>query len=167
MTPDQPTNESSLLEELMDEIPEGLQIISNEWRYLYVNKTVCLQGKKERVELLGKTMMECYPGIDRTPLFEQLKKCVAEQGRIIMETEFIYPNGTKGWFRLSINPWANGVIILSCDITENISKIREISSKLEILKTLIANKEDHQEEIDKTISDLQKYSSPLLPRIIE
>jgi signal transduction histidine kinase len=62
-------------------------------------------------------MMEKYPGIEHTPFFSVLRRCMDERVPEIVENEFTYPDGTKGWFELSIQPAPEGVIILSMDIT--------------------------------------------------
>ena len=54
------------LRDTLDLLREGIQILSPEWRYMYVNDAVAAHGRKARDELLGKTMFECYPGIERT-----------------------------------------------------------------------------------------------------
>ena len=35
-----------------------------------------------------------------------------------MENEYVFPDGGRGWFDLSIHPVAEGIFILSVDITE-------------------------------------------------
>ena len=57
------------LHRALDSLMEGCQIIGYDWCYLYVNKAVAIQGKQTPEALLGRTMMEMYPGIDQTPLF--------------------------------------------------------------------------------------------------
>ena len=54
------------LEQALDHIIDGCQIISPDFRYMYVNRTVAKQGHNTRDELLGHTMMEVYPGIEHT-----------------------------------------------------------------------------------------------------
>jgi two-component system sensor histidine kinase UhpB len=63
-------------------------------------------------------MMEMYPGIDRTPLFDVLRRCMDERTAHFMENEFTYPDGDTGWFALSIQPVPEGLLIFSWDITE-------------------------------------------------
>lgn len=41
------------LEDRLDSLREGIQVLSPEWRYLYVNEAVALHGRKARAELLG------------------------------------------------------------------------------------------------------------------
>ena len=104
--------------EMLDKMLEGCQIIGYDWRYLYVNDAAAKHGNKAKKELLGKTMMEAYPGIEKTAMFSQLQKCMSKRIPIRMENEFTYPNGEKGWFELSIQPAPEGILILSIGTTE-------------------------------------------------
>jgi PAS domain-containing protein len=77
---------------VLDILLEGFQVIGPDWKYLYVNDTVAVQGKRSREELVGRTMMECYPGIELTPMFEVLRRCMREHTPDRMENEFTYPD---------------------------------------------------------------------------
>ena len=103
--------------EVLDSLLEGCQVIDREFRYVFVNSTVALQGKRSKEELLGRTMMECYPGIENTPMFAQLRQTMLERAHHLMENEFTYPDGSKRWFELRFLPVTSGVCILSMDIT--------------------------------------------------
>ena len=105
------------LQSTMDGMLEGAQIVSPEWRYLYVNAAAAAQGKQTPAELLGHTMMEIYPGIEHTALFMALREVLAQQAPRRLENEFEYPDGSKGWFDLHIQPVPEGLFILSHDIT--------------------------------------------------
>jgi signal transduction histidine kinase/ActR/RegA family two-component response regulator len=105
--------------DVLNSLLEGCQVIGFDWKYLYVNDTVCVQGKRSREELLGRTMMECYPGIDQTPMFSALRRCMVERKHDRMENEFAFPDGSKGWFELRFIPVPEGTCILSLDITES------------------------------------------------
>ena len=101
-----------------DSLLEGCQIIGFDWRYIFVNHTAATQGRRTQAELLGRTMMECYPGIDQTALFADLRCCMTDRQAMEMENEFVYPDGSKGWFELHIQPVPTGIFILSLDITK-------------------------------------------------
>jgi diguanylate cyclase (GGDEF)-like protein/PAS domain S-box-containing protein len=101
----------------LDNMIEGCQIIGYDWRYLYLNDTAVRHSRSTREALLGRTMMECYPGIERTALFATLQRCMKEQSPAQMVNEFVYPDGSRGWFDISIQPTPDGVFILSSDIT--------------------------------------------------
>ena len=103
---------------VVDTLLEGFQVINSNWKYLYVNKTVIKQSKFRKEELLGFTMMERYPGIENTVMFRSLQKCIYERVPQQLENEFHFPDGSKGWFVLSIEPIKEGIIILSVDVTE-------------------------------------------------
>jgi len=104
--------------DVLDSLLEGCQVIGFDWTYLYVNDTVAAQGRRSKEDLLGRTMMECYPGIDGTPMFVELHRCMEERKHTRFENEFTYPDGSKGWFELRFIPVPEGTCILSLDITE-------------------------------------------------
>jgi len=102
----------------LDDMQEGCQIIGFDWRYLYVNDSVARHGRKKAEDLLGRTMMEAYPGIDQAPFFARLSHCMANRATQRFENEFVYPDGTAAWFDLVINPSPDGLFITSYDITD-------------------------------------------------
>ncbi|MCB0154884.1 MAG: PAS domain S-box protein, partial [Anaerolineae bacterium] len=53
-----------------------------------------------------------------TDMFAQLRRCMAERSATHLENEFIFPDGSKGWFELSVQPVPEGLFILSMDIAE-------------------------------------------------
>lgn len=103
---------------LLENMKEGIQIIGFDWRYLFVNNSVVRQSKYSAEELMGHTMQEKYPGIEKTALFKVLQQCMNERSSKIFENEFVYPDGTKEWFELRIQPVKEGLFILSMDISE-------------------------------------------------
>lgn len=110
---------------ILDHLVEGYQVIDENWRYQFVNDSVIKQGRmKEKSDLLGYTMMEKYPGIEHTELFEVLKKCMEDRQSRVYETKFTFPDESQGWFELRIGPVPGGIFILSMDITERRNKER-------------------------------------------
>jgi anti-anti-sigma regulatory factor len=118
---------SSLVQEAVDSLEEGLQILSPEWRYLHVNPVAARQGRKPAAELIGKTMLECYPGIDQTSMFAVLERCMRERATYTLENEFTYEDGAHAWFELRVRPCPAGLVILSLDTTEQ----RTMQARLE------------------------------------
>lgn len=103
----------------LDNLIEGFQLISFDWRYLYVNNSVVKQSKyliKE--DLIGYTMTDKYPGIENTEMFKVLQQCMNDRISRNIENEFTFPDNSKGWFELRIEPVPEGLFILSIDITE-------------------------------------------------
>lgn len=135
---------------IIDSLHEGFQVISFEWRYLYVNESVAKQGKSSKEELLGYTMMEKYPGIENTEMFQTLKKCMKLRISDRILNEFTYPDNSKGWFELRIEPIPDGIFILSLDITDlkktekkiiDLNKSLEKKIKLRTAELSVKNKE--------------------------
>jgi PAS domain S-box-containing protein len=101
----------------LDYMIEGCQIIDYDWRYVYVNEAATKQGRRSKEELLGYTMMQVYPGIDKTTLFDYLRNCMTNRISHQIDNEFTYSDGTKGWFELRIEPVPEGILVLSLDVT--------------------------------------------------
>ncbi len=95
---------------------EGVQIIGFDWTYLYLNEAAERHARRHAVELVGRRMMDCYPGIDQTPMFSALKRVMQSRRAEQFLSEFVYPDGSQGWFELMIEPVPDGVCVLSLDL---------------------------------------------------
>ena len=104
--------------ETLDNMLEGCQIVGFDWRYLYINDAVSSQARRPKAQLLGRTMMEAYPGIEKTEMFSRLRQCMTDRKPLRTENEFVYPDGQRSWFELSVQPVPEGIFILSLDIGE-------------------------------------------------
>lgn len=117
------------LQKILDNLIEGCQIIDFNFRYIYVNDAVAKQGHRAKEELLEHTMMEIYPGIEKTEMFSNLTHCMQKREPWRMENEFTYPDGSHGWFELRMEPIPEGVFIFSLDITEK----KSVEEKFRVL----------------------------------
>lgn len=134
---------------VFDNMIEGVQVIDYGWRYYYVNKSITVQGLSTKVDLLGNTMMEKYPGIEDTEVFKSLQQCMIERIPVEVMSEFDFPDGSKGWFELSVQPVPEGIIILSSDITKLKRTEAELKRKLnernELLSQIASQKKQLEE----------------------
>jgi len=128
------------LEKTLDHLIEGCQIISFDYRYLFVNTPAAQQGRKNKKDLIGQKMQDVYPGIEKTEMFGYLKNSMEKRTFFNMENEFVFPDGGKGWFELRMEPVPDGILILSIDITER--------KKVELEATTT------RKELNKTLGDL-------------
>lgn len=113
-----------LVKVTVDQMHEGVQIIDREWRYVYLNEAAIKHARKPREELLGKTMQDCYPGIQNSHFFEVLQHSMNSREIKSVENYFEYPDKTRCWYELHIEPHVHGILIRSLDITER-KKIEE------------------------------------------
>ncbi len=116
---------------VLDSMLQGCQIIGYDWRYKYLNKAAAAHGHQASGELIGKTMMEVYPGIEDTELFLTLSHCMKSREARRFDNHFIYPDGSEAWFELSIQPAMEGLFILSVDISGRILAEKELHNSLD------------------------------------
>lgn len=102
----------------LDTMIEGCQIIGFDWRYIYINDAAEAHNQRPKEELLGNRYMDMWPGIEETEVFARIQYCMKERIAVKMENMFLFPDGSTGWFELVIHPVAEGVFILSMEITE-------------------------------------------------
>ena len=103
--------------QVLGSLLEGCQVVGPDFRYLYLNDVAVEHARLPRERLLGHTMMECFPGIEKTPMFQVLRTCMHNHTHHRLENEFQYPDGTTGWFELRFVPLPESVCVLSLDIT--------------------------------------------------
>ena len=139
---------------------EGFQVIGYDWKYLYVNDAVAKHAHLTRGDLLGRTMMEVFPGIEKTPMFSLLKECMEQRVHKRMENEFTYPDGSVGWFDLSFEPVTEGVAILSIEITdrkrteENMRRLAKVLLAIRNVNQLITMERNKDLLLQRVCDDL-------------
>ena len=102
----------------LDNMMEGCQILDHDWNYIYANDAAARHGRVVKEDLEGRSMMELYPGIQDTEMFQVMEQAMEEGTSHHLENYFIYPDGTGRWFELSVFPVPEGIFILSFDIDD-------------------------------------------------
>lgn len=116
----------------LDCLEEGFQIIGRDWRYVYVNPAAARHGRRDASELIGRPMIEAYPGIEGTPLFDVMQECMEQRTSRVLENHFTFPDGSTQWFELRIRPVPAGICIYSADI-ENRKRPQTFSGRIRAL----------------------------------
>ncbi|HKK41135.1 MAG TPA: CHASE3 domain-containing protein, partial [Bacteroidales bacterium] len=126
----------------LDNMLEGCQIISYDYKYLYANREVEKQARNTVSGLLGKSMTEIYPGIENTEMFGNLKRCMEKRQQHLMLNEFTYPDGSTGWFELNMQPVPEGLVIFSQDITAKKMAENSLKESEEKFRSITENSAD-------------------------
>nr|WP_321411399.1 PAS domain S-box protein [uncultured Carboxylicivirga sp.] len=147
----------------LDYMLEGCQIIGFDWRYIYLNQSAEIHNQRPNHELLGQRYQDMWPGIENTIAFKRIKKVLETRVRDQFENEFLFPDGSKGYFDLSIQPVPEGVFILSIDITERKKAENALLESEEKYKLISNNSDDWIYWIDPEGN--MKYVSPACERV--
>ncbi|MEJ2185960.1 MAG: PAS domain S-box protein [Gemmatimonadota bacterium] len=128
---------ASALDSIFDDMFEGIQIIDRDWRYVYLNQPAAAHGRYPRGQLIGRTMMDAYPGIEETEMFGRITRCMKERTPQRMVNRFTYADGDAAWFDLRMSPVPQGVLILSVDVSEQKAAEEELRRSREDLATTL------------------------------
>ncbi|MHB8086577.1 MAG: PAS domain-containing protein, partial [Dehalococcoidia bacterium] len=142
----------------LDNMLEGAQIIGRDWRYVYLNDSAVKHARKSREELIGRTMMESYPGIENSAMFAALRQAMEQGISNTIESEFVYPDGSTGWFELSIQQVPDGILVASIDRTERKKAEDELKNNEVYYRSLIESSTDLVNVLDA--DGTVRYASP-------
>ena len=111
---------------VFDNLIEGVQVLDQDWSYIYVNNSLAKHGLSSKEAMIGYSMLENYPGIEHTDLFQSFQSCMNTRISSEIISHYDFPDGTRKWFELSIQPVPEGIIVLSSEIT----KLKKAEAKL-------------------------------------
>ncbi|CAG5084673.1 ATP-binding protein [Parvicella tangerina] len=111
---------------VLNSLKEGFQILDKDLKYVFLNRAAEQHSRMPPDSLIGRKMTECYPGIEKTKLFELIQDTLNNKRHNELDNEFFYPSGEKGWFKLSIQYSNERIFIVSHDITELVNKNKEL-----------------------------------------
>lgn len=126
---------------IIDGLLESCMIIGFDWTYLYLNEVAAQHSQNKRENLIGRTIMEMYPGVEKTAVFKHYRRCMEKRIPQQFEQSFTFADGTKNWYRFNVEPVPEGIFVLSLDITE--SKMAELR-----VQAALAEEERFREALD-------------------
>ncbi len=105
------------LRNTLDNLLEGCIIIGPDWRCLYLNPAAARHARLPAEQLLGRTVQQVYPGIERASVLQAFQYCLTQSEALVLEDEFQYPDGERAVFELAIQPVPEGLLLVSIDIS--------------------------------------------------
>ncbi|WP_050809617.1 PAS domain-containing sensor histidine kinase [Ochrovirga pacifica] len=119
---------------VFDKMIEGVQVLSENLEYLYVNESMVEQSKNRKEDLLGYTVMEKYPGFEKSKAYDFFIEVLKNQKPHSFINEFEFPDGSRAWYDLRVHPVEDGILVLTFDITEQKRLEKELQQLNEILE---------------------------------
>ncbi len=133
----------------LDVLIEGCMILGFDWTYLYVNETSARHGLNKAANLIGRTMLQMYPGVEKSSVFAHYKRCMEERIPQRFEESYTFANGITTWYAFSVQPVPEGIFVLSLDITDRKKAQEALEASLEFSKSLITSMQDGFSVLDK------------------
>lgn len=123
----------------LDDMLEGCMIIDFDWKYIYLNDIAAQHGQNKKENLIDKTILEMYPGVEKSAVFAYYKKCMEERTPQNFEESFTFADGKTFWYKFSVEPVPEGIFVLSADITERKLIEDSIKKEKEKYELLVSN----------------------------
>lgn len=107
------------LTEAWEHLLEGCALISFEWVYLYVNEAAAQAAQIARSDLIGCTLQEAHPGIERSELFARYRQCMEQRHPQEFTAPLPFPPGTNESYAFHVQPVAEGIFVASLPINDH------------------------------------------------
>ena len=135
----------------LDTMMEGCQLIGFDWKYLYLNDAAVAHGRRPAADLLGRSILEVWPGFESTAVFALLRRTMEDRVARHEETEFVFLDGSKGWFDVRCQPSPEGIFILSIDISERKKAQAELLALNASLERRVAHRTVELEALNREL----------------
>jgi PAS domain S-box-containing protein len=101
----------------LDHMLEGCQVIGFDWVFRFANAEAARQGRTTPEALVGRSILDAFPGIEGSELFALMRRCMDKRSVGHIETEFFFDDGSSGWFEVTALPSPEGIVVFSFDIS--------------------------------------------------
>lgn len=102
---------------VIESMPEGFTLIDSDWRYLYMNFAALNQSRMTREQVIGYRITEVYPGIEYSDFYKVMAEVMESREARDFVAKFEVPGEEDMLLELSIRPSADGIVIVSADLS--------------------------------------------------
>lgn len=122
---------------VLDSLLEGCSLIDFHWMFLYVNEAAARHSLRPGEDLVGRSLLEVYPGIERCEAFAHYRRCMEERLPQHFEEAVSLPDGTTRWYELSVVPVPEGIFVLTLDVTDRAQAEKDLRKNEERLRQAV------------------------------
>lgn len=154
-----------LLQNVLDAANEGILAVESvrsksgaivDFRIVLANKALGRIVKRDAKDLVGKCLLVEFPGNADPEIFIKYTSAI-QLGEPVTLEKYYEENGILGWFRDSITPWGDGLVILVEDISgrkEREATLRQSLDDVERLNRAMIGREVRILELKRDINQL-------------
>ncbi len=103
---------------LFDNLIEGIQVISKDYKYLYVNDALASFIGVKKKSMIGNRILERFPQLEGHSLYHGIQQCMTERIVVELIIAFRLRDGSEVWAAIKAQPYDTGIFIMSSDITQ-------------------------------------------------
>ncbi len=103
---------------LLEGVTDSVYVLDSDWNHLLVNEAAHRFTGTPSGGLLGKNLLELFPNVEGTPFFESFQRVMEKREPEVVESEFRFLHGGKGWYEVNVYPVPEGILCISKDITD-------------------------------------------------
>ena len=118
-----PTSFARQLHDTLDNIPEALCLLDQQWRFTFVNRRCERMIGHTRMDLLGQVIWEAFPQLGRSALVSAYEEAVSNEASRTVE---VHLASIGADVEIRVHPGRHGIMLYFQDITERKTKEREI-----------------------------------------
>ena len=114
---------------LFDHLIEGIQVITPDFKFFYVNNAFANQINIPKEKIIGKGMLETFPVIKKDAFYYNVRDCMKNKSSADFIQKYTTQDECIKWFEFKIQPFYEGLLIMSFDITEKKKIAIELEQK--------------------------------------
>lgn len=147
---------------LLESISDSVYVLNRDYQRVVVNSAAEKFTGIPREELLSKSLMETFPGVENTEFFRVFERVMETRKKETVLDKFIFEDGRVGWFQVDVYPTAEGILCISRDVTERETNKQQIERKIEIeqlinrILSYFLNEETTYQAINRALEDFGK-----------